>query len=279
MLQAFIIFLREGFEAFLGVAIILAYLRQTNQRRLVPAVYWAIAASLLASTALGYAMMQGVNEALWEATLGVVAMVMVSTLVIHMWRVGPKLKQKMEARLDEVTSRRSHWMAWCGVFLFTAFMITREGMETALMLLQVGDQPYLVGIILGVAAAAVMSWAWARFGRLINLRRFFQVTGIFLLLFIVQIGIYTFHEFSELGILPNSDAIHAATEIYSPTGAYGRWFSLIMIVVCAVWLAGVYLKDRLQRSRQKHLQAERYQAAVEPPPPILATSAAAEKSQ
>ena len=43
MLQAFVITLREGLEAFLIVAISLAYLKKTGRRELLPAVHWGIA--------------------------------------------------------------------------------------------------------------------------------------------------------------------------------------------------------------------------------------------
>jgi high-affinity iron transporter len=246
MLQAFIIVLREGFEAFLIVAIIFAYLRKTGQRWLLPAVYAAIAASAGASLALSYVLRMGVNQSFWEGVLGVVAIIFVVSLVIHMWRTAPRLNQKMQARLSEVSSRSSHWAAFLGVFFFTLLMITREGMETALLLTQVRGE-YLTGGLLGLGAATAMALVWARFGHLINLKRFFQVTGIFLLLFTVQIAIYSFHEFSEAGLFPNSDALHEATELYSPDGLYGRWFSLLIVIVCGVWLAGAWVVDRFRR--------------------------------
>src|ERR1051325_3807902 len=123
-------------------------------------------------------------------------------------------------------------------------MITREGMETALMLMQIREQ-MLTGALLGLGAAALFAWGWTRFAHLINIRRFFQVTGIFLLLFMVQVGIYSFHEFSEAGLLPNSEALHAATEKFSPDGLYGKWFSVVMISACAAWLLGAWLVDRV----------------------------------
>ena len=132
-----------------------------------------------------------------------------------------------------------------GVFLFTFLMITREGMETALMLIQVRNSRFILGSILGLGAAAAMSWAWAHYGHRINVKRFFQVTGLFLLLFTFQILLYSIHEFSEAGLLPNSEAIHNATEPYSPVGIYGKWFSVAMVGLCAAWLAGASLKDRL----------------------------------
>src|ERR1700733_6654713 len=52
MWQAFIVVFREGFESFLIVGIILAYLRRIGQNNLVPAMYWGIGASILASTGM-----------------------------------------------------------------------------------------------------------------------------------------------------------------------------------------------------------------------------------
>jgi len=271
MLQSFIVVLREGFESFLLVAVIFSFLRKSGQRQLASAVYAAIAFALALSGALGYLLFQiqtgqsdsiekylgptvagflG-NEALREAILGVVAIVMVASLVIYMWRTGAQLKQKMEVRLGEVSLKRSGWTAYAGIFLFTALTISREGMETALMLLQVRTPRLIWGALLGLAAAGSMAWAWARFGHLINVKRFFQVTGIFLLLFMAQVAIYTFHEFSEAGVLPNSEAIHAATEKFSPEGLYGQWFSVVMVAVCAVWLLLAWLIDRYRSPRKK----------------------------
>ena len=171
-------------------------------------------------------------------------MVMVGTLVIHMWRTGPKIQQRMRERLSQMSSNSSRAAAVLGVFLFTFLMITREGMETALMLMQVKDANVINGALLGLCAAIAFALGWARYGHLINVKRFFQVTGIFLLLFMIQVAIYSFHEFTEAGLLPNSEFLHHATEKYSPDGLYGKWFSPIMIGICALWLFGAWLIDR-----------------------------------
>ena len=269
MLQSFIIVLREGFESFLLVAVIFSYLRRTGQRQLTSAVYAAIVAALGISGGLGYLLFQmqtgnsesvekyfGAtvagflgNESLREAVLGSVAIAMVASLVIYMWRTGAQLKQRMEERLSEVSSKRSIWLAYLGIFLFTSLTISREGMETALMLLQVHTPRLVWGALLGLVAAGSMAWAWGRFGHLMNVKRFFQVTGIFLLLFMAQVAIYTFHEFAEAGVLPNSEALHAATEKFSPEGLYGQWFSVVMVGVCAAWLIGAWLIDRAKAFR------------------------------
>src|SRR6187455_1182633 len=127
MLNSFIIVLREGFESFLLVAVILAYLRKSEQKWLNSSVYVAIALALAASSGLAYVLNAGVeettvnnmfgdflggyvnqffaNEALREAVLGAIAVVMVGTLVIHMWRTGPKIQEKMRERLSAVSSQ------------------------------------------------------------------------------------------------------------------------------------------------------------------------------
>ena len=269
MLQSFIIVLREGFESFLLVAVIFSYLRKSGQRQLAPAVYWAITVGFGLSAGLGYLLFQMQtghsdwieqrlgqtafqflgNEALREAILGLIAIVMVASLVVYMWRTGPRLKEKMEERLGEVSVRRSGWAAYLGVFLFTVLTISREGMETSLMLLQVRSPRLISGALLGLAAAMAMAWAWGQFGHLINVKRFFQVTGIFLLLFMTQVAIFTFHEFAEAGVLPNSEALHTATEKFSPDGLYGQWFSVVMVGVCAAWLLGAWFVDRARGIR------------------------------
>ena len=277
MLNSFIIVMREGFESFLLVAVILAYLRKSGQKWLTTPVYVAIVLALAASAGLAYVLNNGVNdevvqhmfgatvggyisqffnnEALREAVLGAIAVVMVGTLVVHMWRTGPKIQQRMRERLSAVSSKSSRVAAVLGVFLFTFLMITREGMETALMLMQVKTSNVINGGLLGLLAAIAFAWGWARFGHLINVKRFFQVTGIFLLLFMIQVGIYSFHEFAEAGLLPNSDFLHEATEKFSPDGLYGKWFSVIMIGVCCLWLLGAWLIDR-RTKRPEHISTQ-----------------------
>ena len=252
-LSAFVIVFREGFEAFLSVAIIFAYLKKTGRDGLRPAVWSGIAVSVAASVYLGW-LLQKVNQPLWEGVLALVAAVLVTTFVIHIWRVAPTLKRDMETRLEARTAN-TRW-AWAGVFVFTLMMITREGMEAALMLIQVrGYANAVFGCIAGLIAAAAMSSLWARFGHRINIKRFFQVTGLFLLLFAVQIVFYAVHEFSEAELLPNSEAIHLATEPYSADGRYSLHVMFGIVAICGMWLAGVTALDRLRENKRGALEA------------------------
>lgn len=251
MIPALIIVFREGFEAFLSVAIILAFLRKTGRNSLRPAVYAGIVTSIVASFGLGWWLMRvSEHQSLIEGILGVVAAVLVASFVVHVWHTAPKMKGEMERRLDVYSSAASRFLAVAGVFGFTVLMVTREGMETALMLIQVRNSRFILGSLLGIGAAAAMSWAWAHYGHRIDIKRFFQVTGLFLLLFTLQILFYSIHEFSEAAVLGRwSEAIHNATEPFSPVGIYGKWLSILMVGLCAAWLIGASMKDHFARSR------------------------------
>src|SRR6187402_1124472 len=98
MIQAFVITLREGLEAFLIVAISLAYLRKTSRSELIPAIHWGIGASVLLSIGAGVLLSKARNQALWEGILGIVAAFLVASLTVHMWRAGRHMKKDIEGR-------------------------------------------------------------------------------------------------------------------------------------------------------------------------------------
>jgi len=240
MAQAFVITLREGLEAFLIIAISLAYLRKTSRSELIPAIHWGIGASILLSIGAGLLLAKAQNQALWEGILGIVAAFLVASLTVHMWRAGKHMKRDIEGKLA-ASSQRAGKAAFWGVFGFTLLMITREGMETAMLmnalLFQVRAMNIIGGAIAGTVVAAFIAYLWSRYGYRVNLARFFQVTAVFLMIFVVQLFIYGFHELAEAHVLPNSEALHWATEPYGPDGAYGQYLTYLLVAMPLGWLA------------------------------------------
>ena len=239
MLQAFVITLREGLEAFLIVAISLAYLRKSGRHQLVPAVRWGIVLSVLVSIGAAILFQRASNQALWEGLLATVAAVLVATLIVHMWRHARKMKREIEQHLER-SALETGAKAFAGVFLFTVLMITREGMETAMLmgtlLFQIQAADVIAGAAAGVVCAAVVAWLWSRYGHRVNLGLFFQVTAVFLAVFVVQLLIYGFHELTEANIFPGSQPLHDATEPYGPDGIYGRWLTYLLVLLPMGWL-------------------------------------------
>ena len=240
MLPAFTITVREGLEAFLIVAISLAYLRKTGRQQLVSAVHWGIGLSIVISIAAAWLFSKASNQALWEGVLALTAAVLVATLIIHMWRHGKRLKREIETRLES-SALQIGTKAFIGVFLFTVLMITREGMETALLMGTLISQNSAANIIAGAAAgvlcAACVAWLWSRYGHRVNLALFFQVTALFLAVFVVQLFIYGFHELMEANLFTGSEWWHDATEPFGPDGRYGRFLSYMLVLLPLGWLA------------------------------------------
>jgi high-affinity iron transporter len=245
MFPAFVITLREGLEAFLIVAISLAYLRKSGRQVLIPAVHWGIGLSILLSVGAAWLFQRASNQALWEGVLALVAAVLVASLIIHMWRHAKKMKREIETHLEQ-SALQTGMKAFAGVFLFTLLMITREGMETAMLmgtlLFQVRAVDVITGAAAGTVCAAILASLWSRYGHRVNLGLFFQVTAVFLAVFVVQLLIYGFHEMTEANIFPYSEPLHLATEPYGPDGRYGIWLSYFLVLLPMGWLlfAGLF---------------------------------------
>jgi high-affinity iron transporter len=236
MMQAFVITLREGIEAFLIVAISLAYLRRSGRTELVRAVHWGIGAALAVSAAGGYLLYNASNQEWLEGPLALIAAVSVLWLTVHMWRAGRHLKGAIEQRLQS-SGTRAGAAAFLGVFLFTALMISREGMETVLLLFQLQQAPSLVlGALLGLVGASLVAVLWSRYGHRVSLTLFFQMTAIFLFVFVIQLFVYGIHEMSEQNVLPYSAPIHEATEAWGPESMFGHFLTYMLVVAPLAWL-------------------------------------------
>jgi high-affinity iron transporter len=128
-------------------------------------------------------------------------------------------------------------------------------METALLmnalLFQVRSMEIVAGAAGGTFAAAFIAWLWTRYGHRVNLARFFQVTAVFLLVFVVQLVIYGFHELTEANIFPNSQPWHEATEPFGPDGIYGQYLTYSLVVLPLAWLAlaNLFKREHAQRSQ------------------------------
>jgi len=259
--QACVITLREGLEAFLVVAISLSFLHKAGRTQLASAVYWGIAAALGLSALGGYALFNAANQELLDGPLAVVAAVSVTWMIVHMWRAGRRMKGDIEGRLQS-TSVKPGAAAFAGVFLFTLLMVSREGMETALLLLQLRQTMALaMGALAGVAGAAGVAWLWSRYGHRVNLGLFFQVTAIFLVVFVVQLLIKGSHEMSEQHYLPYSDLIHTSTESWGPDSPFGHLLTYLLVILPAGWLL-------IQALFSRRPVFQRPEIKVQPPAPI-----------
>jgi high-affinity iron transporter len=252
MWQGFTIALREGIEAFLIVALTLSYLKRTGRESLARAVYAAAAVSVVTCFAAGLLFARAARQSLWEGILALAAALLVGSLLVYMKRVSARLKKDIETRLEARARRRTAAGAFWGVFAFVLLMITREGMETALLVVtaffQMKSSAVALGLGLGLAAAVAIGFLWTRLGRGVDVRALLNVSAVFLAIFLVQLLLYGVHELSEAGVFPSSQTIHDATEVLGPDGTIGHLLAYALAAIPTIWLAGAWWKRRAARS-------------------------------
>ncbi|HEY7113137.1 MAG TPA: FTR1 family protein [Thermoanaerobaculia bacterium] len=248
MWQGFTIALREGIESFLIVALTLSYLKRTGRARLSRAVWTGVAVSIVTCTAAGYLFSKAENHSLWEGILALVAAALVGSFLVYMKRVSSHLKSDIEHRLETEAAAATAAGAFWGVFGFTVLMITREGMETALLvvtaLFQMKSAAVVTGLSLGTLAAVAIAALWTRLGRGVDVRALLNISAVFLAIFLVQLLLYGVHELAEARVFPSSQAIHDATEILGPDGKIGHLLAYLLAIVPTAWLAATWWKRR-----------------------------------
>ncbi|MCL4515682.1 MAG: FTR1 family protein [Firmicutes bacterium] len=207
MVEALVITLREGIEAALVLGIILAYLRRIGRPELNRPVYMglaaAVVASLLGALLVGVLNLNAENE-LVEGLMYWVAGLLVAAMVGWMWRAARGMKREMEDRLGGIV--QSPARGGLGLGLFTFVMVFREGLETVLFLaalsLTGSGVLQFAGGLLGIALAALFAVYFIRGSVHINLKRFFNVTSVILLLLVVKLLAGGLHEWGEAQIIP-----------------------------------------------------------------------------
>jgi high-affinity iron transporter len=203
-LSALVIAMREGIEMALVVGILLAYLSRVGARSAHRWVWLGVVSAVLVSLgALALlnaldAELEGRNEQLFEGTTMVLAAVFLTWMIFWMLRNSRHLKGELQRSVQGVLDRGG--MAW-GIFLLAFFAVVREGVELALLLFAAPGEGKLFGSVTGLAVAVVVGVLIYAFGRRIDLRTFFKVTTIILVLFAAGLVAHAAHEFAEAGLL------------------------------------------------------------------------------
>lgn len=196
-IPTFLITLREGVEAALVVGIVLACLQKAQQSYLNSWVYSGVGVGIAASGLVGVLfsfLLQVVSNSdrpytpvmkqLLEASFGAIAIAMLSWMLIWMTQQSRFLKSQVEGAVTTVLKQDSN--AGWGIFTLIFIAVLREGFETVLFItakFQQGLVPAF-GALAGLVMAVVIGVLLFKLGVKINLRQFFQIMGIFLLLIV-----------------------------------------------------------------------------------------------
>ncbi|MFM7542149.1 MAG: iron uptake transporter permease EfeU [Actinomycetales bacterium] len=228
MLSSFLIALREGLEAALIVGILVAYVVKTDRRFLLTPIWSGVGAALALSVALGGFLgftsseLSERGETFFAGTTSIVAVALVTWMVFWLKRTARALRDELQGKVEEA--------AVVGPLALAAaafFAVAREGLETALFLYSnfrtVGSKtPVVVGLVIGLALAISLGYLIYRRAINLNLSKFFNITGVALIVVAAGVLSYAIHEFQELGWLPGeSSYIWDVTSWMAPDSLIG----------------------------------------------------------
>ncbi|MBI5566029.1 MAG: FTR1 family protein [Chloroflexi bacterium] len=215
MLAGFLLALREGIEAALIVGIVLGMLKKMNRSDRAPWVWLGVSVatvvSVIAAVALNVlgARFEGPGEKIFEGFTMLFAAGVLTWMIFWMQKQGRQTQLGLEADVRSALSRGTHW----GLFFVAFLAVVREGIELALFLTAVNfsepaagvEAPILgwLGGLLGLIAAVIIGWLIFDTTIKLNLRRFFQLTSIVLIVFAAGLMGHAIHEFNELGWIPS----------------------------------------------------------------------------
>ena len=201
--------LREGVEAALIVAIVLAYLHRTGNGGQSGKVWIGASVAVVLSAILGIAIYSTVGafqepyEQIFEATTMLLAAAVVTWMLFWMRRQARSVKGELQAAVDRAIDKGS--VRALAVLAFIA--VIREGLETSLFLVgqansaEQGAIWVLVGALIGLAIAAVLGVGFYHGSRRLNLSTFFRWTGVALIFIAAGLLSSAVHELIEIGVI------------------------------------------------------------------------------
>ncbi|NBV66491.1 MAG: iron transporter [Actinobacteria bacterium] len=211
MLSTFIIALREGLEAALIVGILVAYLVKTDRKGLLAPLWAGVSLAVVVSLATGAFLtitsteLSARGEEFFAGTTSFLAVGFVTWMVFWMKRTARHLKGQLEGQMSTAVLAGPLALAAAAFFA-----VVREGLETSLFIYAnfktVSSTPTAtVGLVLGLGLAITLGYLIYRSSIKINLSKFFNYTGIALVVVAAGVLSYGIHEYQELGWLPGAD--------------------------------------------------------------------------
>jgi high-affinity iron transporter len=205
-LGAFVIVLREAFEASLVLGLVFAFLNKTGQRELHGATVWqgtawAVGLSVLMGALLFATVgeLDGRAEQLYEGGAMLLAAVVLTWMVFWMRKQAKTIGGQLRSQVGQAVASGGG----LALALVAFVAVAREGLETALFLfVSVGDNGVVqtvIGGALGLAAAIGLGVAFYRGSVRLDLRKFCLVTGLLVIAFAAYLLVGGLHEFGEAG--------------------------------------------------------------------------------
>ncbi|MFY0546047.1 FTR1 family iron permease [Brevibacillus sp. H7] len=229
-LQAFLITLREAFEALLIIGIIVTYLNRVGAQKWNKWVWFGSALALVASFLVALLFQVVLTDFRMMASENYmrIGMLFVSSLLLtHMavWMSGQQkdIRGDMQEKLDKILTAGS-----VANLIVHSFLVTlREGVETVFFFAAIsgGDiQKALTswGALAGLVLAGVLAYFFFNSSKKMSLRTFFTVTKVMIV--IIAAGLFA----QGIGVMQDLGLVGS---IYrTPAGEVGELYNLASIL-------------------------------------------------
>ena len=200
-----IIMFREVLEASLIIGILYTYLKKSNNEDSIKmlwsgvgaAVFISIVASILFQIIAGG--FEGNASKIFEGIVMIVASIVLTTMIIWMAQ-NKNISEDLKNKAKESLSSGFKY----GIFTLAFVAVFREGVEIILFLYAIGIKdgisviPSIIGSLLGLFAG----YAIFIQGVKIPLKKFFNVTSVFLIFVAAGMLTYGVHELESGGVIP-----------------------------------------------------------------------------
>ena len=235
MLGSLLITLREGLEAALIVGIILAYLSRTNNRQAFKPVWLGTAAAVVVSLIAGAVIytvageFSGRGEQIFEGIAMLLAVGVLTWMVFWMRKQAINIKGELQAQIQTALTSGSSF----GLASIAFLAVVREGIETVLFLFAATTTAEsvvssTVGGSLGLVIAVVIGYGIYKGTANLNLRTFFNATGLVLIMFAAGLFAHGIHEFNEAGIIPNIvEHVYDINSVFPEQATPGRFLTAL----------------------------------------------------
>ena len=210
MFSSLLITLREGLEAALIIAIIVAFLIKTENRQYLKHIWTGVSLAIVVSLAVGAGIFllagefSGQTEEIFEGIAMFAAAGVLTWMIFWMRKQAINIKGHLHSQMRSVITGDSS----LGLILLAFIAVVREGIETVFFLFastRVDESALLstIGGILGLAIAIGIGYTIYKGSSRLNLRMFFNITSILLIFLAAGLVAHGVHEFNEAGVIPS----------------------------------------------------------------------------
>jgi high-affinity iron transporter len=186
---SFLITLREGFEAALIVAIVLAFVQRSSRPEMVRQVWIGTLAGVGLACVVGWILhvtLDGLEGSARTNTFAVIcfaAAALLTWMIFWMRTHARHIKKELEGKAGTAIAGGSA----VGLAMVAFLAVAREGLETALFLVSTttsdSGTDVLIGAVFGLVVACALGVLVYKGSSRINMRSFFQVTGVLIIIF------------------------------------------------------------------------------------------------